>query len=247
MSWQPADEPRTQPGACPALETRDRAAAARPRRLRGAPRCCRDGAAALGRPVRLLGPDGSRDVRRRVAGSTSGRIRTSASRRSPTSSPARSCTATASARRRRSARAQVNWMTAGRGIVHSERTPTELRAAGLAARSASRRGWRCRARTRRREPAFGHHPARRRCRWSRATACGFACSPARFMAAFAGAGAVADVLRRRDPRCGRDARCCPPSTRSAPSTSPRARSTVGVGHLRRRPPARLPCPAMRSS
>ena len=47
----------------------------------------------------------------------------------------------------------VNWMVAGRGIVHSERTPDSVRdAAGARVRTASRPGWRCRARTRRSRP-----------------------------------------------------------------------------------------------
>ena len=54
--------------------------------------------------------------------STCGRIRISGSRPSPICSTARSCTATASAPRRAIRPGEVNWMTAGRGIVHSERT-----------------------------------------------------------------------------------------------------------------------------
>ena len=45
----------------------------------------------------------------------------------------------------------VNWMTAGRGIVHSERSPAEARPAGRAC-TASRRGSRCRRRTSRPSP-----------------------------------------------------------------------------------------------
>jgi redox-sensitive bicupin YhaK (pirin superfamily) len=40
----------------------------------------------------------------------------------------------------------VNWMTAGRGITHSERSPDGARSAGPPA--ASRPGWRCRRRMR---------------------------------------------------------------------------------------------------
>lgn len=44
----------------------------------------------------------------------------------------------------------VNWMLAGRGIAHSERTPPELRPAGsVRLRMAFRRGSRCRRRERR--------------------------------------------------------------------------------------------------
>ena len=45
----------------------------------------------------------------------------------------------------------VNWMTAGRGIAHSERSSPEARAGGAGC-SASRLGWRCRRRPRRRHP-----------------------------------------------------------------------------------------------
>src|SRR5579871_3723911 len=52
----------------------------------------------------------------------------------------------------------VNWMVAGRGIVHSERTPDELRAAGYAIHGIQ--SWvalpRAQAHT---SPSFAHHPA----------------------------------------------------------------------------------------
>ena len=38
---------------------------------------------------------------------------------------------------------EVNWMTAGSGIVHSERTPPELRAAAGRASSVFKPGWPC--------------------------------------------------------------------------------------------------------
>ena len=43
----------------------------------------------------------------------------------------------------------VNWMTAGRGIVHSERTTADAAPPAARACTACRSGWRCRARTRR--------------------------------------------------------------------------------------------------
>ena len=73
--------------------------------------------------------------------STCGRIRTSGSRPSPTCSTARSCIATASASEQAIRPGEVNWMTAGRGITHSERFE---RARAKAACTASRPGWRCR-------------------------------------------------------------------------------------------------------
>ncbi len=82
-------------------------------------------------------------------------------------------------RRRRSARATVNWMTAGHGIVHSERTAPEHRARGRADCTASNAGSRCRPPRRRRAPGFAHHDAaalplvtgerQDRCAWSPAS------------------------------------------------------------------------------
>lgn len=52
----------------------------------------------------------------------------------------------------------VNWMTAGRGIVHSERTPREARAAG--AMLSGIQAWLALPRTHEEsDPAFSHHPA----------------------------------------------------------------------------------------
>ena len=52
---------------------------------------------------------------------------------------------------------EVNWMTAGRGIVHSERTAAAPARGARPSCSASRPGSRCRSATRRRDPAFAHH------------------------------------------------------------------------------------------
>jgi hypothetical protein len=53
----------------------------------------------------------------------------------------------------------VNWMTAGRGIVHSERTPPELRAAGPGVHGIQT--WVALPREHEEvEPSFFHHPAR---------------------------------------------------------------------------------------
>ena len=52
----------------------------------------------------------------------------------------------------------VNWMTAGRGIVHSERTPADLRASG--ARMQGLQTWVALPRDQEHcDPAFVHHPA----------------------------------------------------------------------------------------
>jgi redox-sensitive bicupin YhaK (pirin superfamily) len=52
----------------------------------------------------------------------------------------------------------VNWMTAGRGIVHSERTPPELRTTGSALSGIQ--AWVALPRTHEEtEPTFTHHPA----------------------------------------------------------------------------------------
>ena len=69
----------------------------------------------------------------------------------------------------RSGPGELNWMTAGRGIVHSERTAAEVRAARRRACSASRPGWRCPGRTRKaRRPS--PTTARASCRASAARA-----------------------------------------------------------------------------
>ena len=88
----------------------------------------------------------------------------------------------------------VNWMTAGRGIVHSERTPPR------AARRRHRRPrhpdlGRAAARARGGRAAFAHHPAARACRWSsgrRRDAAGD--RRARVRRALAGARCFADTL-----------------------------------------------------
>jgi redox-sensitive bicupin YhaK (pirin superfamily) len=52
----------------------------------------------------------------------------------------------------------VNWMVAGRGIAHSERTPPELRAAGP--RAHGLQTWAALPKNREEvEPSFAHHPA----------------------------------------------------------------------------------------
>ncbi|HUP09231.1 MAG TPA: pirin family protein [Caldimonas sp.] len=53
---------------------------------------------------------------------------------------------------------ELNWMTAGRGIVHSERTPAELRAAGP--RASGIQAWVALPRAdEEMDPAFAHHDA----------------------------------------------------------------------------------------
>ena len=82
------------------------------------------------------------------ARSTCGRIRTSACRPSPICSTARSCTATASARSSAIRPGEVNWMTAGRGITHSERFERAAPRGRAHARHPGL-GRRCRRQTRR--------------------------------------------------------------------------------------------------
>jgi redox-sensitive bicupin YhaK (pirin superfamily) len=54
----------------------------------------------------------------------------------------------------------VNWMVAGRGIVHSERTPAEARDAAGRARAHGIQTWVALPRhEEEREPSFAHHPA----------------------------------------------------------------------------------------
>ena len=64
----------------------------------------------------------------------------------------------------------VNWMTAGRGIAHSERTDQALRRAPTAC-SASSPGSRCRRRPKKRRRPSSTTPARP-CRWPRTAGSG---------------------------------------------------------------------------
>ena len=52
---------------------------------------------------------------------------------------------------------EVNWMTAGRGIVHSERTGPERARPAATVCTACRCGWRCRPRKEEMAPDFAHH------------------------------------------------------------------------------------------
>jgi hypothetical protein len=63
---------------------------------------------------------------------------------------------------------EVNWMTAGRGIVHSERTAPEQRQRRAASSRDCSAGWRCRANTRKPNRTFcmsAQRAARIRRRW----------------------------------------------------------------------------------
>ena len=108
----------------------------------------------------------------------------------------------------------VNWMTAGRGIAHSERTARGARARAGGC-SASSPGWRCRPRPRRRAPAFAHHG---RDALPVVDGRGQGSAAHRRLAlrrALAGADALRHVLRRRGARAQAPSCRCPPSTRSA--------------------------------
>ena len=120
----------------------------------------------------------------------------------------------------------VNWMVAGRGIVHSERTPpaSARRAAGLHGCTASRPGSRCPARTRSASPRSCTIRRGRCPSFARPGAC-CGSSPARaWGAAIARRGQLADAVRGGRARGGRGARAARRRTRSAPSMSRRAPS-----------------------
>ena len=53
----------------------------------------------------------------------------------------------------------INWMTAGRGIVHSERTPEDLRGSDAAQPRPAAVGGAAASTTRRSTPSFAHTPA----------------------------------------------------------------------------------------
>ena len=190
--------------------------------------CCRAVPRADGRAVHLLRPHGPGGLRARPRASTSARIRTSASRRSPISSKARSCTATASASSQRIEPGDVNWMTAGRGIVHSERSPADERPQrprlhGIQTWVALPRGARSRPSRRSSHHPAGHAAAdqsgRVRMRAHRAAVPTAQRAP------------VKTCSRRRstlavEMAAGRDARAAARARASAASTSSRARSRL---------------------
>ena len=122
--------------------------------FRGSPRVAVS-AHAHGRPLHFLRSFRSGGIPRRQRASTSALTRISGLPPSPICSTARSCIATASAPAVAIRPGEVNWMTAGRGIVHSERTRPERRVDhepihGLqmwVALPAARRKWRQASRT----------------------------------------------------------------------------------------------------
>ena len=68
----------------------------------------------------------------------------------------------------------VNLMTAGKGIVHSERSPADERAAGPS--FYGMQTWLALPDGKEEiDPAFEHVPGGRACRWSRATGCRRGC------------------------------------------------------------------------
>ena len=116
-------------------------------------------AAARRRPVRVLRSLRPGHGAARRTTSTCGRIRTSGSPPSPTCSKARCCIATAWASVQRIEPGAINWMTAGRGIVHSERTPPDLPTRDVHRARTAAVGGAAAAPSRKREPAFAHTPA----------------------------------------------------------------------------------------
>ena len=118
----------------------------------------------------------------------------------------------------------VNWMTAGSGIAHSERTEDGDEAHRLHACTASRPGWRCRKSHEETAPAFQHVAAAELPAWTRRRR--GAAPDRRQLRRPHGAdhALLADLLRR-----GRDAGGAPrsrsrPSMPSAASMSPTAAS-----------------------
>ena len=95
-------------------------------------------------------------VTREGRDSTLRRIRTSDSRPSPISLPANYCTATASAVFNQFVQARLNWMTAGRGIAHSERT---RRDATVGSDLFGIQSWVALPLHEEMEPTFAHHGA----------------------------------------------------------------------------------------
>ena len=177
------------------------------------------------RPVRVLRRVRADACFAPAPGSTSARIRTSGSRPSPTCSKARSCIATASAREVTIRPGEVNWMTAGRGIVHSERTPPAqrrqrvdaVRAADLGRAAARARGGRAVVR-----------PPRRRCRCTRRRACRCASSSAASATSVSPVATLSETFyadARLD--AGRASASGRATSRSARSTSSRVRSSIG--------------------
>ena len=112
---------------------------------------------------------------------------------------------------------EVNWMTAGRGIVHSERTGPERRAKGDSLHGLQM--WvALPAAQEEMAPAFAHHARRRISDGARQRQVGARGGRRRLWRALAGRHHVRDAVRRRS--CSRPAARCrsTPTTRSARST-----------------------------
>ena len=134
----------------------------------------------------------------------------------------------------------VNWMTAGRGIAHSERTAPEARASGArlfgiqtwVALPARGRGDRTRLRpSRPRRAADGRRARARRCGSIAGSLYGERSPVPTFSD---------DVLRRRDARRRARSCRCRPSTRSARSMSSVGAVEVAGDRFERRPAPGLP-------
>ena len=135
----------------------------------------------------------------------------------------------------------VNWMTAGRGIAHSERTGAETARRAAIACTASRPGWGCPKATRKPHPHFQHFAAAdlpERERQGRAAAHdhGRGLRPA-----LAGQGVFAHLLCRCALRAGRQLSLSRPSMKSARSSSSKARSRSAAAITAWKRMAPAPC------
>ena len=123
----------------------------------------------------------------------------------------------------------INWMTAGRGIVHSERTGRRASRKILRACTVCSSGSRCRGRTRKRSRSFATTPrdalpAHRSSSGAKVRVSG----RHSVWRDIAGPDALAAFLRRCDHARRRRAAAARASTRSARSTSSRARSRAAT-------------------
>ena len=142
---EPRPRPRHPDSAMPSTRSRPSSspAPATSAGSRCAARCPR-AAPADGRPLHLLRPDGPGGVPDRAGDSTCARTRISASPPSPTCIRGRIHHRDSLGTDQWIEPGAVNWMVAGQGITHSERTDDATRGANRIPCSASRPGSRCR-------------------------------------------------------------------------------------------------------